>query len=67
MKTIGGLRKTCYRDHERVQLHAYLVAAAYNLPRIIRLVPNRYEDTDLIPLLFHSALRISDKLRLIQL
>jgi transposase len=38
MKTIGGLRKTRYRGRERVQMHAYLVAAAYNLLRIARLV-----------------------------
>ena len=34
MKTIGGLRKTRYRGRARVQWHAYLVAAAYNLLRI---------------------------------
>lgn len=39
MKTIGGLRKTRYRGRERVQMHAYLVAAAYNLLRIARLSP----------------------------
>ena len=39
MKTVGGLRKTRYRGRERVQMHAYLVAAAYNLLRIARLVP----------------------------
>jgi transposase len=39
MKTIGGLRKTRYRGHARVQWHAYLVAAAYNLLRIARLAP----------------------------
>jgi transposase len=39
MKTIGGLRKTRYRGRERVQMHAYLVAAAYNLLRIARLAP----------------------------
>src|SRR5467141_2474356 len=39
MKTIGGLRKTCYRGRARVQWHAYLVAAAYNLLRIARLGP----------------------------
>ena len=38
MKTIGGLRKTRYRGRERVQMHAYLVAAAYNLLRIARLL-----------------------------
>ena len=39
MKTIGGLRKTRYRGLDRTQLHAYLVAAAYNLLRIARLAP----------------------------
>ncbi len=39
MKTIGGLRKTRYRGRERVQMHAYLVAAAYNLLRIAKLSP----------------------------
>ena len=38
MKTIGGLRKTRYRGRERVQMSAYLVAAAYNLLRMARLV-----------------------------
>ena len=28
MKTVGGLRKTRYRGRERVQMQAYLVAAA---------------------------------------
>src|SRR6201997_833240 len=39
MKTVGGLRKTRYCGRERVQMHAYLVGAAYNLLRIARLVP----------------------------
>jgi IS5 family transposase len=39
MKTIGGLRKTRYRGLDRAQLHAYPVAAAYNLLRIARLAP----------------------------
>ena len=39
MKTVGGLRKTRYRGHARTQLHASLVAAAYNLLRIARLSP----------------------------
>ena len=37
MKTIGGLRRTRYRGRQRVQMHAYLVAASYNLLRIARL------------------------------
>jgi transposase len=39
MKTVGGLRRTRYRGRQRVQMHAYLVAAAYNLVRIARLAP----------------------------
>ena len=38
MKTVGGLRKTRYRGRARVQMHAYLVGAAYNLLRIARLL-----------------------------
>jgi len=38
MKTVGGLRKTHYRGRARVQMHAYLVGAAYNLLRIARLL-----------------------------
>ncbi|HKM80539.1 MAG TPA: IS5 family transposase [Candidatus Acidoferrum sp.] len=37
MKTIGGLRRTRYRGRQRVQMHAYLVAACYNLLRIAKL------------------------------
>ena len=33
------LRKTRYRGRARVQWHAYLVAAAYNLLRIAPLAP----------------------------
>ena len=39
IKTISGLRKTRYCGRERVQMHAYLVAAVYNLLRMARLVP----------------------------
>jgi hypothetical protein len=39
MKTVGGLRRTRYRGRARVQMHAYLVAAAYNLVRMARLAP----------------------------
>ena len=39
MKTVGGLRRTRYRGLERVQMHAHLVAAAYNLVRSARLSP----------------------------
>ena len=39
MKTYGGLRRTFARGLPRVQLHAYLVGAAYNLLRLARLQP----------------------------
>jgi transposase len=39
MKTVGGFRRTRLRGLARTQLAGYLVAAAYNLVRIARLVP----------------------------
>jgi IS5 family transposase len=39
MKTMGGLRRTRHRGRARVQMHAYLVAAAYNFVRIANLSP----------------------------
>jgi transposase len=39
MKSYGGLRRTMARGLARVQLHAYLVGAAYNLLRLARLQP----------------------------
>lgn len=38
-KTVGNFRKTRYRGAQRTQLASYLVGAAYNLVRMIRLVP----------------------------
>jgi hypothetical protein len=38
MKTVGGFRRTRYRGLERIQLAGYLVATAYNLVRMVRLV-----------------------------
>ena len=37
MKTVGGLRKTRFRGLDRVDFAGYLVAAAYNLVRLVRL------------------------------
>jgi transposase len=37
IKTVGGLRRTRYRGLERVDFAGYLVAAAYNLVRLVRL------------------------------
>jgi len=39
VKSCGGLRKTRFVGRARVQLHAYLVGAAYNLLRLSRLAP----------------------------
>ena len=39
MKAYGGLRRTFSRGLARVQLHAYIVGAAYNLLRMSRLRP----------------------------
>jgi hypothetical protein len=39
MKAYGGLRRTMMRALQLVQLHAYVVSAAYNLLRISRLQP----------------------------
>lgn len=39
MKAYGGLRRTMARGLQRVRLHAYMVAAAYNLLRMSRLQP----------------------------
>jgi len=39
MKQYGGLRRTLARGLRRVQLHAYVVATAYNLLRMSRLQP----------------------------
>jgi IS5 family transposase len=38
MKTVGGFRRTRYRGLARTQLAGYLVATAYNLVRMVRLV-----------------------------
>jgi transposase len=38
MKTVGGFRRTRYRGLARTQLAGYLVATAYNLVRLVRLV-----------------------------
>jgi transposase len=38
MKTVGGFRRTRYRGLERTQLAGYMVATAYNLVRMVRLV-----------------------------
>ena len=38
-KSVGGFRKTRFKGRERTQLAAHLVAAAYNLLRLSRLLP----------------------------
>jgi transposase len=39
MKTVGGFRKTRYRGEKRNRLWAFITGAAYNLTRMVRLVP----------------------------
>ena len=39
MKTVGGFRRTRYHGVTRTQFAGYLVASAYNLVRLTRLVP----------------------------
>jgi hypothetical protein len=39
MKSVGGLRRMRYRRRLRVQMHAYLAGAAYNLVRSASLSP----------------------------
>ena len=39
LKTVGGFRRTRYRGVARTQFAGYLVAAAYNLGRLARLIP----------------------------
>jgi transposase len=41
MKTVGGFRRTRYRGLDRTNLAGYLVATAYNLVRLGRLIPTR--------------------------
>ena len=38
MKTVGGFRRTRFKGRRRTELAAYLVAAAYNLIRMNRLL-----------------------------
>jgi IS5 family transposase len=38
MKAVGGFRRTRYRGLARTQLAGYLVATAYNLVRMARLI-----------------------------
>ena len=41
MKTVGGFRYTRYRGAERTGLAGYLVAAAYNLVRMAKLMSSQ--------------------------
>ena len=38
MKTVGGFRRTRYRGIDKTGLAGYLVATAYNLVRLVRLL-----------------------------
>ncbi len=39
-KTVGGLRKTRFREVERTQEYVFMLGAAYNLLRMSKLVPD---------------------------
>ncbi|MBX7101738.1 MAG: IS5 family transposase [Myxococcaceae bacterium] len=39
MKTVGGFRKSRFKGQRRTELAAYFVGAAYNLTRMVRLMP----------------------------
>ncbi len=41
MKTVGGFRRTRYKGEDRTRLAGYLVATAYNLVRMAKLVHSR--------------------------
>tara|TARA_B100001964_G_C13818409_1_gene416246 strand:- start:153 stop:494 length:342 start_codon:yes stop_codon:yes gene_type:complete len=45
MKTVGGFRRTRYRGLDRTGLAGYLVATAYNLVRMAKLLVRQQEDT----------------------
>jgi transposase/IS5 family transposase len=45
MKTVGGFRRTRYRGLDRTGLAGYLVATAYNLVRMAKLLVSQQEDT----------------------
>jgi hypothetical protein len=50
-----GLRQTHYRGRERLQMHAYLVATAYNLLKIARLARPPNETAALGAVLLDAA------------
>ena len=43
MKTVGGFRRTRYRGLDRTGLAGYLVATAYNLVRMAKLLVSQQE------------------------
>lgn len=49
MKTVGGFRRTRYRGLDRTGLAGYLVATAYNLVRLVRLMAARTEIPAALP------------------
>ncbi len=45
MKTVGGFRRSRYRGLDRTGLAGYLVATAYNLVRMAKLLVSQHEET----------------------
>ena len=49
MKTVGGFRQTRYRGLDRTGLAGYLVATAYNLVRLVKLLSPPPERAPALP------------------
>ena len=49
MKTVGGFRRTRYHGLDRTGLAGYLVATAYNLVRMAKLVRKEAEEMLVVP------------------
>ena len=48
MKTVGGFRKTRYRGVDKTGLAGYLVATAYNLVRMAKLLMTHLQEAPVL-------------------
>ena len=48
MKTVGGFRKTRYRGMDKTGLAGYLVATAYNLVRMAKLLMTQLQEAPVL-------------------
>ena len=48
MKTVGGFRKTRYRGVDKTGLAGYLVATAYNLVRMAKLLMTQLQEAPVL-------------------